>query len=127
MVGRYEIRQGTGSVGTVTVEKQGLYYHFSCRCYLSGEVMHRLVVVTDGGRTDLGVCVPMEGSFGVEKRIPCKRLGTGIPEFQLQPKHEGMQGKFVPIYPEEPFAYMSKLKNAFLAVQNGQQGIMITE
>ena len=123
MVGRYEISQGTGAV---TVEKQGLYYHFSCRCRLSGEVMHRLVVTTDAGRVDLGVCVPMDGQFGVERRVPCKRFGKD-PKFQLLPKHERMQGKFVPIYPEEPFAYMTKLKNAFLDVRDGQIGIVIAE
>lgn len=126
MVGTYQIGQGS-SQGTVTVEKQGLYYHFSCRCRLSGEVMYRLVAVTEEGKVDLGVCVPMDGVFGVEKRIPCKRVGTGRPEFQLLPKHEGMQGRFVPIYPEEPFAYMTKLKDSFLAVRSGQVGIVVGE
>ncbi len=88
--------------------------------------MHRLVVTTDAGRVDLGVCVPMEGQFGVEKKMPCKRFGNN-PSFQLLPKHEGMQGKFVPIYPEEPFAYMTKLKDAFLASRNGKVGIVIPE
>lgn len=123
MVGRYEISQGTG---TVTVEKQGLYYHFSCRCRLSGEVMHRLVVTTDAGRVDLGVCVPMEGQFGIERKVPCKRFGKD-PSFQLLPKHEGMQGRFVPIYPDEPFAYMTKLKDAFLATLDGQVGVVIKD
>ena len=127
MVGTYQIGQGGSSQGTVTVEKQGLYYHFSCRCRLSGEVMYRLVAVTEEGKVDLGVCVPMDGVFGVEKRIPCKRVGTGRPEFQLLPKHEGMQGRFVPIYPEEPFAYMTKLKDSFLAVRSGQVGIVVGE
>ena len=127
MVGTYPICQGQGRVGTVTVEKQGLYYCFSCRCSLSGEVMHRLVAVTEAGQVDLGVCVPMDGAFGVEKRIPCKRLGTGKPEFQLVPKHEGLRGQFVPVYPEEPFAYLSRLKNAFLATRAGQVGIVIDE
>ncbi len=127
MVGTYEIRQGHRAVGAVRVEKQGLYYHFSCRCELTGEVMHRLVVVTDSGKADLGVCVPMDGRFGVEKRLPCKQVGGGSPQFQLLPKHERMQGRFVPIYPEEPFSYMAKLKDAYLATRNGQVGIVIAE
>ena len=123
MVGNYVLAQGTGYV---TVTKEGLYYRFSCRCKLTGDVMHRLVVTTDAGNGDLGVCVPMEGKFGVERKVPSKRFGAN-PQFQLLPKHERMQGRFVPIYPEEPFAYMSKLKNAFLATQNGQVGIVISE
>lgn len=123
MVGNYELTQGTGNV---TVTKEGLYYRFSCRCKLSGDVMHRLVVTTDAGNVDLGVLVPMDGQFGTEKRISCKKFGAN-PQFRLLPKHERMQGRFVPIYPEEPFAYMTKLKNAFLATQNGQTGILIME
>lgn len=129
MVGTYEVRMGAKPAGTVTVEKEGLYYRFSCRCKLTGEVMHRLVVTCGEAREDLGVCVPMDGQFGVEKKIPCKRLGTGTPEFQLLPKNEKQpdQGKFVPIYPEEPFSYMAKLKDAFLTTQAGQLGIVIRE
>ena len=127
MVGSYEIRQGTGVVGRVTVERQGLYYRFSCRCHLTGEIMHRLSVMIGGEATDLGVCVPMDGTFGVEKRLPCKKFPDGIPEFRLVPHHEKMEGKFVPIYPEEPFAYLARLKNAFLAYREGQAGIVICE
>ena len=123
MVGNYELSRGTGRVA---VTREGLYYRFSCRCKLTGDVMHRLVVTTDAGNVDLGVCVPMEGGFGVERKVPCKKFGAN-PQFRLLPKHENMQGRFVPIYPEEPFAYMTKLKDAFLATQNGQVGIVISE
>lgn len=123
MVGTYEIKQGTGSVA---VTREGLYYRFSCRCKLSGEVMHRLMVRTDAGQVDLGVCVPMDGCFGADKKVPCKKFGSH-PEFFLMPKHEGVKGRFVPVYPEEPFVYISKLKKAFLEVRYGQVGIVINE
>lgn len=127
MVGTYEIRLGASPVGKATVEKQGLYYRFSCRCHISGEGMRRIVVTCGETREDLGICVPMEGAFGLEKKIPCKRIGEGTPEFCLLPKYPEAQGKFIPVYPEEPFAYMSKLKGAFLEIQNGRMGIVITE
>ena len=41
MVGIYEL---PGGKGRVTVTREGLYYRFSCRCKLTGDVMHRLVV-----------------------------------------------------------------------------------
>lgn len=127
MVGNYEIKQGDRLQGKVKVEKEGLYYRISCRCQLSGEVMHKLVVRCGGRETSLGVCVPMEGSFGVDRKISCKSIGRGTPEFLLLPKHEAVAGKFVPIYPEEPFSYMARLKDAFLARQAGQVGIVIKE
>ena len=127
MVGTYEIKQGTRCIGNVSVEKQGLYYRFSCRCNLTGEVMHHLLVTSGGKSEDLGICVPVDGQFGVEKRIPCKRFGGGEPEFQLLPKHQKMQGKFVPVYPEEPFSYMTRLKDAFMEIRDGQVGLVFRE
>ena len=127
MVGTYDIKSGDKVLGRVKVERQGLYYLFSCRCSLTGEVMHRLLVRCGGKEEDLGVCVPVDGAFGVEKKIPCKRLGEGTPEFFLLPKHEKMEGKFIPIYPEEPFSYIHRLEGAFLKHQAGQLGIVLKD
>ena len=127
MVGTYEIRRGNEIVGTATVAKQGLYYHICCRCRVSGEGMRRIVIICGKTRHDLGICVPMEDGFGVDKKIPCKRFVTGEPEFLLLPKYPGVQGKFVPVYPDEPFAYMTRLKDAYLQVRDGQPGIVIAE
>ena len=127
MVGNYEIRQGDKVIGRVQVEKQGLYYQIRCRCDLSGEVMHRLVVRCGGKEENVGVCVPMEGRFGVDKKIPCKHLGEGTPEFMLLPKHEPIAGKFIAVYPEEPFSYIHRLEQTFLAYHENQVGILLKE
>ena len=127
MVGTYEICRGNDAVGTATVEKQGLYYRICCRCKVSGEGMRRIIVTCGKNREDLGICVPMDGDFGLERKIPCKRLGEGIPSFSLLPKYPDAAGKFVPVYPEEPFAYMTRLKDAYLQVRDGQPGIVIKE
>ena len=127
MVGTYEIRLGSSPVGQITVERQGLYYRISCRCRLPGKGMHRLIASCDGKREDLGTLVPMEGAFGLEKRIPVKRLGEGKPEFLLTSKENVRKEKFVPVYPEEPFSYMSRLKDAYLARRDGQLGLIFRE
>lgn len=129
MVGTFEIQMEDKVVGRANVEKQGLYYYISCRCILPGKEMFRMIVSCGENREDLGVCVPMDGQFGVEKKIPCKRLGEGTPEFRIRTKEEKQQPgtKFIPVYPEEPFAYIRQLENAFLAHQNGQIGILIQE
>lgn len=125
MVGSYEVTMGNSPVGTVTVEKQGLYYHFSCRCDLSGEVMCRLWLRRGGQETDLGLCVPMEGSFGTEKRLPAKHCGGGAPEFILRPKGADTKGNFIPLSPEEPFRYIHRLEHAFLERRGERLGIVI--
>ncbi len=127
VVGTYEICLGAEPVGEAVVEKVGLYYRFSCRCRLRGATMQRIMVACGDKKADLGICVPVGDMFGLTKKVPCKQLGEGIPEFFLTPRPGGSGSRFVPVYPEEPFAYMSKLKGAFLEIRNGQQGIVITE
>ena len=126
MEGNYAVTFGKNTVGKVQVLREGLYYSFYCRCQLSGDVVYRLAVRCGESDESLGVLVPMEGGFGLKKRIPAKRLGQGSPDFFLMPKHNH-SGVFAPIYPEEPFAYIAKLKDAFLIRKEGQLGSMIPD
>ena len=45
--------------------------------------------------------------------------------FRVLPRHSAMQEKFICVYPEEPFAYLSRLKEAYLQERRGQLGIVI--
>ena len=124
MVGNYEVKLGERTMGTVTVSKEGLYYRFSCRCSLTGEVMHRLWLLCDGRELDLGLCVPMGDGFGAEKKLPVKQC-SGTPRFLLRPKRTEVKDNFIPLSPEEPFRYLHRLQDAFLERQGGQLGIVI--
>ncbi len=125
MEGNYEVSFGNQNVGRVQVQRQGLYYRFLCRCQLSGNVVCRLQVTCGDKGENLGVVIPVGDGFGLDTRLPVKRLGEGNMTFTLMPKHEAGGGTFVPIYPEEPFSYISRLKDAYLARKGGQVGIMI--
>lgn len=124
-MGKYDLRLGRDTVGTVQVLREGLYYRFICRCKLTGDVVCRLAVRCGDKQENLGVVVPVGDGFGLDKKLPVKRLGEGQMEFFLGPKHDRVMGEFVPIRPEEPFAYIARLKNAFLARQEGQIGVVI--
>lgn len=127
MEGCYPVLLGGESVGKVTVEPQGLYHHFSCRCQLSGEVMEELHAVWDGGSIKLGLLVPMADRFGLDTRISTK-LDSGKPiRFCLRPRHAKLEGQFHPVLPEEPFAFLQRLERAFLVMQNGRQGIVFSD
>ncbi len=127
MEGTYGVYFGREQAGKVQVLRQGLYYRFICRCQLSGDVVCRLNVACGNNRENLGVVVPMDGGFGLETKIPIKRLGEGKMDFLLTPKHDSVQGKFYPIYPEEPFAYIERLKEGYLARKDGQLGLLLRE
>ncbi len=125
MEGNYEIYMGNTQMGTANVTRQGLYYSFLCRCALSGDVVCR-VTVTCGGQThNLGIPVPEDGAFVLRTRLPVKQFADGALRFLVQPNHKPVAGQFVPISPEEPFSYLSRLQDAFLEIREGVPGVVI--
>lgn len=87
--------------------------------------MVRLILTCGNVRENLGILIPEGECFHLETQIPGKRIGMGEMSFSLEPKQERVSGTFIPICPEEPFAYLSRLKEAFLENREGQIGIRI--
>ncbi len=127
MEGMYPVNFGQAQVGKVQVIRQGLYYRFTCRCRMTGDVVCRLVVNCGGTRESLGIPVPEGDGFILDTKLPIKRLGEGEPVFSLVPRHEIAVGTFVPLSPEEPFQYIRQLKNAYFERRYGQPGAVIQE
>lgn len=127
MEGTYAIEQAGQRIGQAEVIRQGLYYHFTCRCRLSGEVICRLAAVCGDQMENLGVPVPENGEFILRKKIPVSHLGGGQLRIRVIPKHAELTEQFIPISPEEPFRYLSRLKNAYLSRRGQQLGIVIKE
>lgn len=123
----YDITLGGGSIGRARVEREGLYYRFSCRVKLSGEVVCRLSAHCGDKTVSLGIPVPKDGAYELSTRIPVKRLGEGAMVITAEPKHTAPGGRFVPLSPQEPFAYLRQLENAFLQVRSGQVGAVIQD
>lgn len=127
MEGIYPIELSGREIGQAEVTRQGLYYHFTCRCRLTGEVICRLAAVCGDQMENLGVPVPENGYFVLQKNVPVSKLKDGNLRVRVVPRHPQLDGKFIPIRPEEPFAYLSRLKDAYLQRRGGQLGIVIRE
>lgn len=124
MIGTYPVTFGSRQVGKVQILGEGLYYRVICNCRITGAVVCRLSLISeDSGRVNLGIIVPGGDGFYLDRKIPRKKLCLRDPEFQLLPAHDSM--KFVPICPEEPFSYIEKLKDGYLAMREGRAGVMI--
>jgi hypothetical protein len=123
----YPIFRGGEIIGQACAEKKGLYYYFSCRCDLSGEVIYRLTVSCGEKCENLGVPVPDGKNFALNTRIPVNKLGEGDMTVRAVPKHGAPEGKFIPISPDEPFAYLRQLEKAVFEKRNGQPGIVLKE
>ena len=124
MEGTYDVMLGSEKRGTVTVTGRGLYWEMSCRCRLYSEVMQELVARIGGRRVKLGLLVPENGAYCLKTKIPKKELPT-FDGFILQPRHEKVEADFYPIKPEEPFAYLRRLEDAYLARRDSQIGLVL--
>lgn len=122
---QYSVLQNGQHCGKATVIRVGLYYQIRCRCILPTEDIFRLRAECGNSLVNLGVLVPTEDRFGLDTRIPVKQLGDGELTFSVLSKREPPAGQFVPILAEEPFAYISRLKESFLEIRNGQPGIRV--
>ena len=122
---KYSVTCRGQHVGIVYVQKEGLYYHFSCCCSISKDIMYRLIVDYGNSKEHLGILVPKGNDFVLEKKVPAKRVSERNMIFELIPKHVLHAGTFVPISPTEPFSYISSLKKSFLGIQNETLGIVL--
>jgi hypothetical protein len=125
MVTEYDAYMADQVVGVVTVERQGLYYCFDCRCRLPAGSLCRMVAEQGLRREKLGILVPQGGVFCLKAKLAIKRFGEGEFLFRVLPKYPTGLGFFAPVYPDEPFKYISRLKSAFLEIRNGQLGVFI--
>ena len=121
----YVLNLGKDPVGKVQVLRQGLYYRFVCRCRLSGDVVYRLTVRCGEKNENLGILVREGDGFGLDKKVPVSHLGEGELDFLLLPKSDRINGNFIPIHPDEPFAYINRLQDAFFLRQGEQAGMVI--
>ena len=114
-------------VGKVLVQRQGLYYHISCRCQLKGDTIYRLFVSSGTTSINLGVVVPIDNGFMLNTKLPVKKIGEGELSFALSAKQKAPSATFIPITPEEPYSYIARLKDSFLTLQDGQVGILLSK
>lgn len=123
----YPVTRNGKHTGKVLVQRQGLYFLFRCRCSLPEQGIYRLWVTCGQHQESLGILVPKDGSFILDTKVPIKRIGEGNMSFSVVTKDQVSTTTFVPISPEEPFAYISRLKESFLAIRDKQPGIYMTK
>lgn len=127
MEGNYPILLGGKEAGYARIKKEGLYWKIFCCCKLSGDVLYRVVVKTSNNQESLGILVPDNGCFVLSARISMKRLAPGEPRFLALPKHTKIAERFVSVYPDEPFAYLDRIKKSRFGLQNQKRGVYIPE
>ena len=131
----YDVMFCGKTVGNVHLVKQGLYYHLQCSCSMISREIYRLQVQCGQERIRCGILIPENNRFVLETKIPAKKLYGDDLEFWLEnisscgnvTSHLKGEFKYIPIYPDEPFTYLTKLKHAYFEKRNAQGGILIRE
>lgn len=123
----YPIMLGDEEIGKAQVERRGLYWYFRCCCRFSGEVMLRLQVCCGAVCENLGIPVPENGVFRLDKRISVRSLPQGAWFVRAVPRHGALGGCFVPISPTEPFEYLHRLEGAYLQRREGVLGAILPD
>ena len=121
----YSVTCGGIPCGKVSVRQQGLYYYFQCRCKVDREDLYRLILISGDQQENLGILIPDGESFTLTRKVPTKHFKPGDWSFRILSKETPVTGTFVPISPDEPFEYITRLKESFLVYHNGQPGIEI--
>lgn len=127
MLCEHPIYSGSEEIGTACMTQEGLYYKIKCRCTLTGEIIYKVMITGNDFCEDLGVCVPMDGSFGVCTRIPVKRIAGKQIHFCAVPRHKKVVQKTFAVVEGSPFAYIAKLEEAFLVKKEGYPMIAFTD
>ena len=123
---RYDLCFGDKCCGYALAERQGLYFRIECKCHIDDGGRYRVSAGGDRGEVDLGILIPKEKGFGLRASVAMKKLGENL-RFWLVQDNPPTPGVFVSVSADEPFAYLSKLKDAKLAHQNGQVGLRIVD
>lgn len=121
----YDIVENGYIVGTAEIETEGLYLNVRARCSPRDKQIHRLILFSSAGQIDLGVCVPEDNVYVVNKRVQRKLIGEDVLQFILEPKENAGQRQFVPVDSGKPFAYLDVLHSCYFENRSGIYGVVL--
>lgn len=110
-------------VGKATVKREGLYYCFRCRAELPSEQIYRLIMLNGMEQKNLGILVPCNHVFILNKKLPVSHFsGEGF-EFFITSSDDN--SKCIEVVQDKPFDYIDKLSRATYRLKNGKSYIVL--
>lgn len=119
----YPVYQGDQSVGSAVVSLSGLYYHIRCSCKPADDKIYRLMAVDTNGNVELGVLVPTNGKYCINKKLPVKRFKGDILRFFLFSENSTDEKRFIPVDPQCTFDAIAQLESARFGAKEGKYGL----
>ena len=107
-------------IGTVFVEKQGLFYKISCRFSFTNKSRVKLYVLSSNQYIEIGQCSNYGEKWGLEKWIAVKHIGNDIKSFCVMLENTDNVEK---VEAGKPFLMLERLTEAYLDV--GVHGMFV--
>ena len=125
MDGTWNVYVEERTVGACRLWREGLYICISCRCERAGEGICRLELRCGEETVDLGVLVPTDGGFGLDRKLSARSIPSGELRFYLKIPGRQVKEKFIPVREGEAFPCLSKLTDARFGEREGQVGVFL--
>ena len=119
----YQVMREGAPFGKLTVDFDGLYCTIRYLCWDTGSVL-RLIDRRDREDFSIGICGPISGGFGVEKKIPGKYMQDSRFDFNLVSAWKA-DTEFYPLCEQLPSCALMQLENCRYTVRNNKPGILI--
>lgn len=104
-------------IGEGNIRRDGLYYTIACQANLPAGQIYRLSLWCKKGNIDLGVLMPNEHGFSLQKKIPAKNISTEDIRFVIA---DSIYAEYIPIDDANPFSSISKLLQARFERKDGK-------
>ena len=125
MSGIFPILSGDTTVGTASVEKQGLYYRFVCNCKFTDTGVYAISVRCGDHTERLGVCVPDGMQFKLIKRVPVNHFPQSEMLFAAVKKDAVSTEHFIALKTGGKFSHFADITDARFCCVDYKTGIIL--
>lgn len=107
------------TIGEAQVQKSVLYYKFFCKCIPPDSKAYRVILIYGETEINLGICVPNNEYFILNKQVPVKYIEEGEWSFMLRSVANANDIQ-VAVHENEPFPLLDQLELAKLVNTDGK-------
>lgn len=122
----YSVDFDNRQIGTVSLQKKGLYYVLSCKCKLTGKKVYRLHMQCGDRISKIGIPAPEGDAFTLRVNIPVGCIPDNSVRFFVLPAEESTDKQWIPIIEDSPFPHIDSLEHAVFAQYNGRPCVSFT-
>ena len=101
------------------MQKSGLYYKFFCKCIPPDSGAYRVILICEETEINLGICVPNNEYFILNKQVPVKYIEEGEWSFSLR-SVTNVNDIRIAVLENEPFPMLHQLEMAHLVNTDGK-------